>query len=78
MTVIYSPSIPPVRAAFLGTAKGRKLEPSPAAGTALITATVSDVDPGKRVLLERSSAALRLPTSLRRVDTQAGEANQGG
>lgn len=74
MAVIYSPSIPLAQAAFLGAAKARKLKPSPAASTA----TVSDVDPGKRVLLERSSAALRLPTSLQRVDAQAGETNQGG
>lgn len=70
MVVIYSP--------FLGAAKARKLERSTAASAAPIIATVSDVDPGKRVLLERSSVALWLPTSLRRVDAQAGEANQGG
>lgn len=62
----------------MGAAKARKLEPSPAASAAPVTATISDVDPGKRVLLERSSTVLRLPTSLRRVGTQAGEANQGG
>lgn len=68
MAVIYSPPISPARAALSGTAKARKLEPSPAASAAPIPATISDVDPGKRVLLERSVVVLRLPTSLRRVD----------
>lgn len=77
MVVIYSPPIPPAWAALLGAVKVRKLKPSPATSTAPITATVSNVDPGRRVLLERSSAALRLPTFLHRVDAQAGEANQG-
>lgn len=79
MVVIYSPPAPlVVQVAFQGAAKARKLERSTAASAAPITATVSDVDPGTRVLLERSSAALWLPTSLCRVDAQAGEANQGG
>lgn len=78
MMEVYLPPVSLARVAFSGTAEARKLKPSPTASAALITATISDVDPGKRILLERSSTALWLPTSLRRINTQAGEVNQGG
>lgn len=77
MMGIYLPPVSLARVALLGAAEARELKPSLTASAAPITATVSDVDPGKRILLERSSTALRLPTSLGQINTQAGEANQG-
>lgn len=76
MMGVYLPPVSLAWVAFSGLAEARKLQPSLTTSAAPITATVSDVDPGKRILLERSSTALWLPTSLRQINTQAGEANQ--